>query len=54
MKTLIGIILLHTLVILRAKKQDNQSVPYGTVLVITSILVVYVVYMMYTMDYPEH
>ena len=53
MKVLLGIIFLHLLVIIRAKQPDGAEVPYLTIFLITLAIVLYVVYMMFSMDVPE-
>ena len=54
MKTLLGIIFFHVLVIISAKtSRDEESFPVITTAVITLMLTGFVVLMMFTMEEPE-
>lgn len=53
MTVLIGIILLHMLVILRAKYSERGKFPYISVFFITTLLVAFVTFMLFTMAPPE-
>lgn len=53
MKVLLGIIFFHVLVIVRSKISDKETVPYISTLVISMVLVVFVLFMMFTMDKPQ-
>ncbi|MGM0588466.1 MAG: hypothetical protein ACQETE_08640 [Bacteroidota bacterium] len=49
---LLGIIILHITVVLRAKLSHKEGVPYVSSIVFTMMLVGYVVYMVFTMQPP--
>ena len=53
MKVLLGIIIIHLLVMLRARQSIRERVPYVSIFVLTVLMVTYVVAMMYTMEPPE-
>lgn len=53
MIVLLGIIIFHLLVMLRAKLSVKGGVPYATTFFLTVLMVTYVVAMMYTMEPPE-
>ena len=53
MTVLLGIIIIHFLVILRAKQSIREKVPYVTIFILTILMVSYVVAKMYTMEPPE-
>lgn len=53
MSVLLGIIVFHFLVMLRAKQSIKGRAPYATTFFITVLMVTFVVVMMYTMEPPE-
>lgn len=53
MNVLLGIIIIHLLVILSAKKSIRERVPSITTFFLTAVMVMFVVAMMYTMEPPE-
>lgn len=52
MKTLLGIIFFHVLLIIRSKMSDGDDFPVISTAVITLVLTAFVVLMMYTMEEP--
>ena len=52
MKTLVGIILFHYLVLLRAKRSAPGSLPWLSLILLSLCLIVYVVWMMQNMEVP--
>ncbi len=52
MKVLIGIIFFHLLVIIKSKMSEDDEVSYISVFFLSLLLVLFVVYMMFTMEEP--
>ena len=53
MKILLGLIILHFLVIWGSKFTKNEKIPYMLTAAISAIMVVYVFFMMGTIEVPE-
>lgn len=53
MKILLGIIFLFLLVVMRSKYKDPSTVPYVFTFVISFVMVVFVMYMMITLESPQ-
>ncbi len=53
MKILLGLVILHFLVIWGSKFTKNDKVPYMLTASVSAIMVVYLLYMMGTIEVPE-
>ncbi len=53
MNVIFGILVLHFLILLRARTKSSPSVPYYTIFTLSSLTVAFVVFMMFTMAVPE-
>lgn len=53
MSVLLGIIVFHLLVLLRAKQSIREKAPYASTFFLTVLMVTFVVAMMYIMEPPE-
>lgn len=52
MKIILGIIAFHLLIIMRTNLSGSRRLPYIAIIVITLLMVVFVLFMMYTMERP--
>lgn len=53
MKILLGIVIIHLVILFRAKFSSRDESPYISIFFLTVLLVSYVFYMLYTMPVPE-
>jgi len=53
MTVILGILVLHFLILLRSRMTAKTAVPYYTVFSLSVLIVLYVVFMMFTMAVPE-
>lgn len=53
MTALFGIILFHMIILMRSHWTRGKTIPYGSVLFFTLLLVAFVAYVLITMEEPE-
>lgn len=53
MKVLLGILILHILVLIRARSSDGEGIPFGSIFTLSFLLTGYVILMMFLTENPE-